>query len=581
MKGHPMKAVQANFLDLLGSNLTQFVIPVYQRVYSWEERQCQDLWKDIMRAGRTNKPHFIGSFLYTPEGDATATSLKRKLLIDGQQRMTTISLLLASLLDYIDEDESRAAFLAGWWRPIEKTFGQQNDQEFNAFIWYWLWLKVPNRKPRESEAYEEFKAYVQDEGRDRDPKGLLEELGAYSKRYANMFMGKEKDPELKERFDRITELGVKPVRPLLLSLYTIWEETPDRLSKKRFTKLCDYIESFLFRRIVVGRFSTGLNNFFAGMYRELETTENPAEYVTAMLLIHTHGMTAYFPTDEEFTEQLKSRDLYHRFPRTRYYLERLENWGSPKEPIASKNYQIEHVMPQNIDNSPEWQEMLGDNWQDVHERLCNSLGNLTLTGYNPEYSNRPFKDKLNLDPGGFKKSHIHLNEYIAEQSVWNEQAIERRADELAKLATKVWPYPSLPADVVDKYRPKKQEKPASGWTMEDNHPEFMPGGACYETFQQVCSLIEQKNPDWEQYIAKYYVGYRTGAHKLHAAIQPRVNDGSLAIGLPKTVDELDDPKGLAQDKRDSGHFGPGSPTRVDVKSLMDVDGVVELIDQCY
>ena len=67
--------------------------------------------------------------------------------------------------------------------------------------------------------------------------------------------------------------------------------------------------------------------------------------------------------------------------------------------LFRSKYQIEHVMPQSIDASPEWQAMLGDNWEDVHERLCNTLGNLTLTGYNQEYSNRPFQDKLMLKPG--------------------------------------------------------------------------------------------------------------------------------------------------------------------------------------
>ena len=87
-----MYAVTADFLKLLGADSTQFVIPVYQRVYSWDKKECRDLWKDVMRAGRDGQAHFIGSFLYTPESASTATSLKRNLLIDGQQRMTTLSL---------------------------------------------------------------------------------------------------------------------------------------------------------------------------------------------------------------------------------------------------------------------------------------------------------------------------------------------------------------------------------------------------------------------------------------------------------------------------------------------------------
>lgn len=560
---------------MLGADRIQFVIPVYQRVYSWDEKERQDLWEDVMRAGRNKQPHFIGSFLYTPESSSSATSMKRVLLIDGRQRMTTLSLLLAAFLDYIEEDESRASFLTdvrprslrkrylfndddfigearyrlilsqddretlnalvgnqplpdsrseklvegkeffaerirgkgfdpkvlweglnqlliidtslepprdnaqlifesmnskgkpltpidlirnfilmslpsdrqaslydGWWRPIELTFGRENEREFNAFIWYWLWLKVPARRPREDEAYEEFKIYVQDERRDDDPEGLLAELRDYSRRYARLFMGREKDADLRERFDRIASLEVKPIRPLMLSLYTLWETT-DRLSTQAFMRLCDYIESFLFRRSVVGRFTTGLNNFFAGMYRELETCANPEEYVTAMLLVHTRGMTAYFPTDDDFAEQLKGRDLYHRFSKSRYYLERLENSAHPKQPVPTGMYQIGHVMPQSIEASPEWQKMFGPDWRNVHEQLCNTLGNLTLTGYNQEYSNRSFGEKLSLKPGGLRVSYLHLNETIVGHDSWDEKAIVERAEELATEAAKVWPYPHL------------------------------------------------------------------------------------------------------------------------------------------
>lgn len=125
-------------------------------------------------------------------------------------------------------------------------------------------------------------------------------------------------------------------------------------------------------------------------------------------------MTAYFPTDDDFAEQLKGRNLYNRFSKSCYYLEWLGNWGSPKEPIIPGKYQIEHVLPQSIDASPDRQAMLGTEWQEVNERLCNTLGNLTLTGYNQEYSNRPFAVKRDLKPGGLKASHLHLNEYIAD-----------------------------------------------------------------------------------------------------------------------------------------------------------------------
>lgn len=709
-----MKAIQSRLLDLLGANLIQFIIPVYQRLYSWDAKQCKDLWDDTMRAGQKNELHFVGSFLYTPESASTATSLKRNLLIDGQQRMTTISLMLAAFLDYIDEDEGRASFLTdvkpkslrknylfndddymgesrfkliltqddkatlqalvskaplpenpskslvdnyryfsdkihaknfdpvafwrgvgnlliidtelspitdnaqlifesmnskgkpltpidlirnyilmslpcdeqmklyeGYWRPIEQLFGRGSDSEFNAFIWYWLWLKVPGRKPREDEAYAEFKAYCQDEGLENDPEGLLRELREYARRYAAMFLDEEKDKDLAEGFRRIAGLGIKPIRPLMLALYTLYERESAALDKAAFMRLCTYIESFLFRRSVVGRFTTGLNNFFAGMYLELEVSEEPEQYVTAMLLIHDKTMTAYFPTDEDFASALTTRDLYHHFSKCRYYLERIENWYSPKEPIPRDVYQVEHVLPQKIDASTGWQEALGENWQETHERLVNTLGNLTLTGYNQEYSNRPFSEKLNLANEGFKFSHLRLNSYIAQQVKWDAETIEARASLLAKDALKIWPYPKLAAETVELYRPKKNSDCDSEWDIERDHPAFMPGGKCYELFSQLCSAIEEHHPDWEQLTKKCYVGYYTTyGRKLHISIHERVSTGSVAIGLDKSVDDLEDPQGLAQDKREVKNFGPGMPTRVDLQSAADLDAVLALIMQC-
>ncbi|GAA7325246.1 hypothetical protein ID0607_07360 [Helicobacter pylori] len=84
----------------------QFVIPIYQRLYSWEKEQCKQLWDDIIKVGGDDKMngHFIGSILYVRDG--ITHSNNPLLIIDGQQRLTTITLLLIALRDYLnDEDE--------------------------------------------------------------------------------------------------------------------------------------------------------------------------------------------------------------------------------------------------------------------------------------------------------------------------------------------------------------------------------------------------------------------------------------------------------------------------------------------
>jgi predicted transport protein len=95
------------------------------------------------------------------------------------------------------------------------------------------------------------------------------------------------------------------------------------------------------------------------------------------------------------------------------------------------------VMPQNEDLRPEWRTMLGGDWQAVHETWLHRLGNLTLTGYNSTYSDRPFAEKKTI-AGGFSDSPLRLNKFIREQSAWTATTIEQRGKQLAEKALAVW-----------------------------------------------------------------------------------------------------------------------------------------------
>ena len=100
-----------------------------------------------------------------------------------------------------------------------------------------------------------------------------------------------------------------------------------------------------------------------------------------------------FPSDNEFEQELLIKDVYNLRTRNylrNYLLPKLEN-HERKETIRVEDYTIEHVMPQTLPE--EWQSELGENWREVHEKYRHTIGNLTLTGYNPELSNRSFRDK--------------------------------------------------------------------------------------------------------------------------------------------------------------------------------------------
>jgi hypothetical protein len=134
------------------------------------------------------------------------------------------------------------------------------------------------------------------------------------------------------------------------------------------------------------------------------------------------------------------RDLYNFRVRS-YWLRKMENYGR-KERVFVNEYTIEHILPQNENLSIKWQEDLGPDWKKVQETWLHTLGNLTLTGYNPELSDRPFLEKRNME-GGFKDSPLRVNEDLGVIDSWNEEAIKDRAEKLAHRVAEIWPVPSL------------------------------------------------------------------------------------------------------------------------------------------
>lgn len=132
-------------------------------------------------------------------------------------------------------------------------------------------------------------------------------------------------------------------------------------------------------------------------------------------------------------------------------------------------------MPQNEKLLPAWQGMLGPDWQDVQSRLLHTLGNLTLTGYNPELSDKPFVEKRDM-AGGFKDSHLQLNKVLAELETWNEAEITKRAEELAKQAMNLWKRPLLPAQVLADYRTRFKQAQGFDWSIAHEILGLIPRG---------------------------------------------------------------------------------------------------------
>lgn len=108
-----MKATEAKLLDFLKKS-PQFVIPIYQRTYSWGERECRQLWEDILRTGRNDavSAHFVGSIVYVEKGLYQVSRQSPLLVIDGQQRLTTVTLLIEALARSLADSEPLDGFSA-------------------------------------------------------------------------------------------------------------------------------------------------------------------------------------------------------------------------------------------------------------------------------------------------------------------------------------------------------------------------------------------------------------------------------------------------------------------------------------
>src|SRR5438128_6700637 len=120
IKGEIMKAQENQFLTFLNGK-KQFIIHIYQRTYSWTREQCEQLWNDIVRtATDEGTTHFIGSIVYIQHGLFMAGGVMPLLVIDGQQRLTTLSLLLIALSKTV--------------RPFTTSFDISMKETYNTYF---------------------------------------------------------------------------------------------------------------------------------------------------------------------------------------------------------------------------------------------------------------------------------------------------------------------------------------------------------------------------------------------------------------------------------------------------------------
>ncbi len=208
-------------------------------------------------------------------------------------------------------------------------------------------------------------------------------------------------------------------------------------------------------------------------------------------------------------------------------------------------------MPQKLDE--EWKKALGQDYERIHTQYLHTIGNLTLTGYNQEYSNKSFQEKRDMEKG-FKQSSLRLNQGLRDLESFGEEEIKKRANDLADLALKIWTYPKLNAETLEKYKPKKDKKEKKVYDL--NSYKF--GSHSRELFDILSKEIKALDEKIAEKFNQVYISYKFSSYKFSKNfVDIVVQTKDLKLYLNMKFNELQDEKNLASDATNKGHNGNG------------------------
>lgn len=541
----------------------QYLIPFFQRYYSWKHRHWERLCNDVlalMDDPDVNSQHFLGPLVCTPT-DHVPGEVPAYQLIDGQQRLTTLTLLLSALRDVaveqgfddlaeeITEDYlvhkrkkalqrykvvprvgDREALIAVIEGEIEKE-----HRQFNVYrAWKFFGKRItdwanedPEPKLRElfvaltgrlslvvitidgENPYEIFESlnstglpleesdlirnYIfmqvrtseQEEFNDAHWESLeamfeesggypeiaptqfyrsyLMHKGTYSKakmtfvdfkdanrrsgappaeqvtelqrflRYEQLLRrpGTCEDKPLRRALQQIGMLEITTAHPLLMNLLDRHEA--DSIDDATLLGCLEDLSSFVLRRSICGESTRNYGRWFVEAITAIK--DEPRDD------LRKYWVRRGWPDDTAFVPRLRDFPLYRReSKKCRLVLLTLEASYGHKEKVDPATLTIEHVMPQTIKggrSGKAWQVMLGEAWKADHETWLHSLGNLTLSGYNQDLSNKPFPEKQ----AELINSNLILNKHFETVATWNAETIAERGESLASEVAKLWQRP--------------------------------------------------------------------------------------------------------------------------------------------
>ena len=555
-----MEAAAVPLIKILSSN-TQMVIPIFQREYSWHEEQVKTLWDDIIRlyenieqSKNKNLRHFLGPIVKAHITKSSVDTQKYHL-IDGQQRITTLLILLAVmrnkfkitkdtvvkkiesnyLMNFGEDDDNLFKLLPSegdrqnfksimkgeklstksklndtlvfftakldevethvdfeilrdiivnnlilvnidvgehenpylifeslnatgtpltqadlirnyifmkipeeskqrelyhlYWRPMETALGD-NLKDF-----FWQYSKIEGSFVKRERTYNNMKMELETVDW-RTVEKKLSLLNTYSKFYLNLISHEnETNSQISMRLARHKRWDMSTELPFLLNIYK--DHADKKITNEQFCQILDILESFVVRRSLARWPTNKLNLLFIQIYRKLDK----GNIVGSLEKV----LQKDWPDDKQFIQGFFTHPIYSSSTeRTKMILESIENQYLHKEPIKYETLQIEHILPQEHDDpeklNDNWKMMLGPNYAAIHSKYIHTIGNLTLTGYNPEASDKSFEEKKVI----YKDSHLEMNKYFEQITQWDEDEIIARGQILAGLAVSIWKYPKFP-----------------------------------------------------------------------------------------------------------------------------------------
>ena len=687
-----MEVSKGNIFKILNGYF-QYQIPVYQRFYSWDIPHCERMWADIVAMQKAgDRVHFIGSIVNMAEV-AMPTGIQKFLIIDGQQRMTTLSLLLIALRDYIQNNPDKNKINA---QKLENTLlrniYEEGDDQYKILLtasdrkvfikliekdridengasrvlknYHFFYDRIASGELEPDEIYEsigklQIVNITLEQGQD-DPQAIFESLNSTGKALSEsdlvrnfilmglpgnqqteiyrhrwhpmeMLFSDDKKGELMDRFFR-DFLTMKEGRiPKINDVYATfkrWFASTKASTKEICDELYDYARIYtdivfmrgndslvpLYREIHMLRmdvsypflmrvhndFSKGiinesqlveiirmtiayvcrrsvcdiptnsLNKTFATLGREamLDSRTDSRDYIDSIKAFYIlQESYKKFPTDEQFAEAFVKRDIYH-MRICSYILECLECYNN-KSKINAADKTIEHIMPQNSNLCEEWRLALGEDWQEIQRTWLHTIGNLTLTNYNSEMSDKPFTEKMEMH-GGFRESALRLNRFVIKQETWNDGLIRQRAGELANIAIRAWEYPVLSEDLLQRYSKVDSEQ---GKYNLDYYPFKPEDRILYDMLDR---RIMNLSPDITRQCNKLYIAYKLDSNFVDVIVQRQ----GLRLSIVMPFDQINDPNGICVDQTGQGHWGNGD-IRVDITPGMNIDWIMGLVEQAY